>query len=129
KQAGREWPYSASYALLQMLANPWTNIVVETDGLFVPRLICRPCHGLRWGYEINGIKVADFVLPAWFEDSRPANGARYDRCGHIKAPFQILRGGYLMIWGGARCVLHHATKTTTVKGIARGKLPKSQLLG
>jgi hypothetical protein len=49
------------------------------------------------GYTVNGIRVSDFYTPRYLEPSRPAAtaGGKYDFMGHLTAPRQVLRGGYL----------------------------------
>jgi len=53
-------------------------------------------RGRKWGDEIGSVKVADFVLPAWFESFRPPNSAVFDYCNHIRAPFEILPHAYVL---------------------------------
>jgi hypothetical protein len=101
KQAGVAWSVAASHTLLQLLANPKGNVTVFEAGRFIPQEICRPCTGDRWAYQINGIKVADFVLPAWFEGYRRRRSTRFDFAGHISEPYQILQGGYLFYFDKA----------------------------
>jgi len=95
KRAGFEWSIAASHTLLQFLANPKGNITVLEGGRFIPQEICRPCYGERWSYQINTVKVSDFVLPAWFESYRKPRSARFDYGGHVSEPFQVLPGGYV----------------------------------
>lgn len=42
-------------------------------------------------YKINGVKISDFVTPAWFNDGV---GSRYDFMGLCQQPFWIRPGGY-----------------------------------
>ena len=53
-------------------------------------------------YEIEGVKVQNFVLPGWFA-RKVVDGARNDFLGRAEpgqslAPFAIAPGGYLMFW-------------------------------
>jgi hypothetical protein len=54
------------------------------------------CSAVKYGYEINGVLVADFVYPAWFESFRGPSTTKFDHAGRISAPFQVLEGGYTM---------------------------------
>ena len=95
KEAGLEWSVTASHTLLQLLANPKGNIMVFEGDRFIPQEICRPCSGERWAYHINAVKVSNFVLPAWFDSYRQPRSARFDFCGNISEPYQVLPGGYV----------------------------------
>ena len=95
KAAGVAWSVTASHTLLQLLANPKGNLTISEREKFIPREICRPCGGERWSYQIDSIKVSNFVLPAWFDSFRRPRSARFDFCGNISEPFQVLQGGYL----------------------------------
>jgi hypothetical protein len=59
------------------------------------------CEADNLGYEITiksgrKILVSDFVLPAYFCDEQTEGTTpKYDFCGHITKPFQILPGGYM----------------------------------
>lgn len=44
-------------------------------------------------YEIDGIAVSNFVLPAWFD---PQAGPPYDYLGNLTAPFSMTPGGYFV---------------------------------
>src|SRR6266446_7416119 len=49
------------------------------------------------GYDIQGVRVSDFVTPSYFEPWR--NGARYDFMGHLRAPCPALMpGGYMSVY-------------------------------
>ena len=45
-------------------------------------------------YPINGVLVSDFVTPSYY-DAFDTEGARYSFTGRVKAPRQLLEGGYL----------------------------------
>jgi hypothetical protein len=59
--------------------------------------VCDPCEVPGLGYTVNGVRVSDFYTPQYFDPSEftESPGVRYDFRGHIKAPRQVLRGGYL----------------------------------
>jgi hypothetical protein len=95
KQVNMPWTLAASHTLLQLLANPKGTLAVVEGDKVIPREICRPCHGEQYAYKISGVLLSDFVLPAWFESFHKPRGAPFDYCGHVSAPFQVLRGAYL----------------------------------
>lgn len=56
-------------------------------------------------YKISGVKISDFITPAWFNDGV---GQRYDFMGVAKQPFWIRPGGYAQFFdaGGWEIVLN-----------------------
>ena len=119
-RAGTSWTLAASHTLLQLLANPKGRLAVVEGHRVIPQEICRPCHGPRYAYTINGVLVSDFVLPAWFEDFRKRRSAQFDFCGHISEPFQVLPDAYLMFFENAtQRQLFAAQKAFNVLRISR----------
>ena len=55
---------------------------------------CDPCEDNSYAYTINGIEVSDFITPHFY-DPLVTPGTRYSFTGAIKAPRQILPGGYI----------------------------------
>lgn len=95
-RAGVSWTMTASFTLLQLLANPKGTTMVADGNRFVPQEICRPCSGEQWGYQIDGVMVANFVLPSWFEPFHAPKSTRFDYMGHLTEPFEVLPGGYVV---------------------------------
>ena len=56
--------------------------------------ICDPCEGPRYTYEIDGIEVSDFITPDFYAHHAMPN-VQYSFTGAIKAPRQVLHGGYI----------------------------------
>jgi hypothetical protein len=81
-----------------MLADPYGNSKqagpVPDGSEIVEYLIevCDPCETIT--YEINGIIVADFCTPRFY-DSVASAGVQYSFTGAIQKPLQVLAGGYL----------------------------------
>jgi len=46
--------------------------------------------------------MSDFVYPAWFEGFRKPGSAQFDYAKHVKRPFQILPGGYMIVFKNGR---------------------------
>jgi len=44
--------------------------------------------------------MSDFVYPSYFEVFRKAGSVRFDQMGKVTKPFQILSGGYQIIFNG-----------------------------
>lgn len=96
--AGMSWMVTVSHELLEILADPWVNLSAEFDdqsgnpAKFYSYEVADAPESDVYGYTINGVKVSDFVTPAWFMPGMPGP---YDFQNHITAPFQILPGGYI----------------------------------
>jgi hypothetical protein len=102
------WTIDASHEILEMLVDPYGNRmqssvaieikhgkIVDGHGQFGYLVeACDPCEDNRYGYTINGIMVSDFITPHFYDPVETA-GTRYSFCGHLKAPRQILPGGYI----------------------------------
>jgi len=98
---GQDWSLTASHETLEMLGDPFGRRLVAGQS---PRPgqgrvqflveVCDPSEAAEFGYTVNGIPVSDFYTPNFF-DPEAAAGVRYSFTGAIKAPRQVLRGGYL----------------------------------
>jgi hypothetical protein len=101
--ANVSWTVTASHELLEMLADPAINLTVlhEFPNPAPSKLysyeVCDPCEGDEFGYKIGDILVSDFVCPAWFESFHQPRSVRFDYCGRITEPFQLLAGGYASV--------------------------------
>jgi hypothetical protein len=100
---GYSWTVTLSHELLEMLVNPNCDLTVfrqkdNTTGTIYSFEIGDPCEDDSCGYKINNILVSDFVYPAWFDNYQTVPGTKYDYCGKITAPFQILKGGYVSVF-------------------------------
>jgi len=98
-EASDSWSVTASHEILEMLVDPWGNRLRAAAHPFDPNVrvnylveICDPCMTVC--YPINGIAVADFYTPRYF-DPVHSRGARYSFTGEIEYPQQILPGGYV----------------------------------
>lgn len=89
---------SASHELVEMLVDPAINLL--TTG---------PDRTTVYAYEsadpveaisfpVNGIPMSDFVFPSYFEDFRQPGSVQFDQMNQVNAPFQILQGGYQIIF-------------------------------
>lgn len=53
-------------------------------------------------FKVNGVEMSDFVYPAYFEGFHEPRSVKFDQMGKVKRPFQILAGGYQMIFRDGR---------------------------
>ncbi len=92
---------TCSHECLEMLADPFGNRLVASNSIMQGQgrvnylvEVCDPSESSSYAYEINGIRVSDFYTPHFF-DPFAAPGTRYSCTGALKAPRQILPGGYI----------------------------------
>jgi len=93
------WGLIASHEVLEMLVDPFGNRLIagnspKADQGRVEFLVevCDPSE--TSSYSVNGLTVADFYTPRYF-DPVAAAGVRYSFTGAITQPRQVLTGGYL----------------------------------
>jgi hypothetical protein len=83
----------ASHELCEMAVDPKNKLAARhPDGTFWACEICDPVDSDEYGYEIDGVRVSDFVTPAWF-GAKGATGP-FDFQKHITSAFEVLAGGY-----------------------------------
>jgi hypothetical protein len=107
--ASDEWTIDASHETLEMLVDPYgnrlqnstsieidkNNKIVDGTGEFAYLVeACDPCEADDYTYAIQGVAVSDFITPHFYEPA-VTPGTRYSFTGAIKAPRQILPGGYI----------------------------------
>jgi len=102
-QDGSSWTNTLSHELLEMLADPDSNLVAYrqiNNGRLVLHAyeVCDPCEDDSYGYKIDGVLVSDFVYPSWFESFHKGASTRFDHGRHISKPFELLPGGYIDIF-------------------------------
>jgi hypothetical protein len=89
---------SASHELVEMLVDPAINMMTTGPD---PMAIyayesADPVEALS--FKVNGIPMSDFVYPAYFEGFRKPGSVRFDKMNKVKTPFEILSGGYQIIF-------------------------------
>ncbi len=102
------WTIDVSHEICEMLVDPYGNrmqssVAIEIVGGKIQDgtgqfgyLVeaCDPCESNEYAYTINGVAVSDFITPHFY-DPIATPGTRYSFTGAIKAPRQILPGGYI----------------------------------
>src|SRR6185437_12322357 len=74
------------------------NQKTNTGGLLYAFEMCDPVEDDSFGYLINGIKVSDFVFPAWFESWRKPSSTQFDQMHKITRPFALTANGYASVF-------------------------------
>ena len=89
---------SASHEQVEMLVDPAINLLATGPD---PKTVyayesADPVEALS--YPINGIPMTDFVYPSYFENFHKPGSVQFDRLKKVNRPFQILPGGYQIIF-------------------------------
>jgi len=89
---------SASHELVEMLVDPAINLMTTGPNgkLMYAYESADPVEELD--FEVNGIHMSDFVYPSYFETFHKPNSVQFDHLDKVKKPFQILSGGYQIIF-------------------------------
>ncbi len=92
-QDGVPWTVTASHEVLETLADPWLRRgVQDDDGVWWAVEICDAVEADT--YEIDGVRVSNFCLPAWGEPRGIRPGVTYDHMGLCTRPWEVRAGGY-----------------------------------
>jgi hypothetical protein len=91
---------TCSHEILEMLADPEINQCVflqrtARQGLLVGYEVCDAVEADNLGYDIDGVRVSDFMTPRWFMPGFPGP---YDQQGHCTKALQVLPGGYISVF-------------------------------
>jgi hypothetical protein len=93
------WSVTLSHEILEMLADPFGNRLIaaphpvdRSQRVRYLLEVCDPCQSV-W-YPVNGVPVADFFTPRYFDPVR-VDRSRYSFTGALEYPLEIVEGGYL----------------------------------
>lgn len=89
---------SASHELVEMLVDPAINMMTTGPD---PKLTyayesADPVEQLT--FDVQGIAMSDFVYAAYFEAFHKPGSVQFDHLNKVKKPFQILAGGYQIVF-------------------------------
>lgn len=102
--AAGDWTVTASHELLEILADPFGSRMHTALGPVGSRQalarervrylveVCDPVEATT--YEVGGVAVSDFILPAFYRTS-PRRGAAYSHMGVLAGPRVVNPGGYV----------------------------------
>lgn len=112
---GQEVSMAASHELAEMLVDPAVNLWCRGPGnvLFAYE-VCDVVE--EEAFQIDGFKMSDFVYPAFFEAFRQPNSTRFDHCGKLDRPFQILPKGYSQILEDGQVVTRFGSDAKSFDG-------------
>lgn len=106
---------AASHELVEMLIDPAINMMVtgpSSGGLGKSHVMyayesADPVEELT--FKIGGVPVCNFVYPAYFEAFHKPNSTRFDHMKKVSRPFQILSGGYQIIFNKGKWSAKHGS--------------------
>ena len=85
-----------SHEVLEMLGDPDINLIVQKGPRAYAYEVCDAVEDDSLGYDINGVRVSDFVYPQYFETFWHKGAAKFDHLGHLSGPVpNITHGGYM----------------------------------
>ncbi len=89
---------SASHELVEMLVDPAINLMSTGPDPKATYAYESADPVEQLSFAVNGIPMSDFVYPSYFEGFHPPGSVPFDRMNQVKRPFQILKGGYQIIF-------------------------------
>jgi len=91
-------PVATSHELVEMLVDPAINLWTTGPdaGVFYAYESADPVE--EESFVIDGIAMTDFVYPSYFESFRKAKSTQFDYTKKVTRPFQLLKGGYQIIF-------------------------------
>ncbi|HEU5238488.1 MAG TPA: hypothetical protein VFU37_15260 [Pyrinomonadaceae bacterium] len=105
-----EYTSTLSHELLEMIADPDANLYargpVKLKNDPRPRMgwvgyeVCDPVEGNL--YDIDGVKVSNFVTPEYFEAEHKPRSVKFDFLGVLDRPFEVADGGYIDVMVNSR---------------------------
>ena len=93
---------STSHELVEMIVDPAINMYTtgpDSKTMYAYES-ADPVEEIT--FKVNGIDMSDFVYPAYFEVFRKPGSVQFDHEKKVTKPFQILSGGYQIIFKGGK---------------------------
>jgi len=88
-----------SHEVLETLADPHANLWADNGrGVSYAYEVGDPVESDSYVIKVSGhpVTVSNFVTPHWF-DPQAKSGEQFDFLGKVTAPFQMTRGGYVVL--------------------------------
>src|SRR5262249_10026263 len=82
-----------SHEILEMLGDPDINLMIQKGPRGYAYEVCDAVEDDSLGYDINGVRVSDFVYPQYFETFWKKGATKFDHLGHLSAPVPALPQG------------------------------------
>ena len=98
--AGASLTVAASHELVEMLVDPAINLLSlgpDPKAAYAYES-ADPVEADSLSFTVGGFPMTDFVYPSYFESFRKPNSTKFDYRGKVARPFQILPGGYQLVF-------------------------------
>jgi hypothetical protein len=91
---------AASHELVEMLVDPAINMLTTGPDPAAAYAYesADPVESDALSFKVNGFDMTDFIYPSYFEGFRKPNSTKFDYRGKVKKPFEILAGGYQIVF-------------------------------
>jgi len=100
---------STSHELVEMLVDPAINLMTtgpDAKAVYAYES-ADPVEALS--FPVNGIPMSDFVYPSYFEDFHKPGSVAFDHLKKVKKPFEVLAGGYQIVFKSGRWTQVHGS--------------------
>ncbi|HKS84733.1 MAG TPA: hypothetical protein VJR71_04585 [Pseudolabrys sp.] len=85
---------TACHELFEMVIDPVANLWALADDTEYAYEMCDPVE--EDTFDVDGIKMSNFLHPAWFEPFKHPAGTKFDHLGRLSKPFSMTKGGYMI---------------------------------
>ncbi|HET7365870.1 MAG TPA: hypothetical protein VFJ70_20035 [Burkholderiales bacterium] len=109
---GASLTVATSHELVEMLVDPAINLLSlgpDPKAAYAYES-ADPVEADSLGFSVNGFKMSDFVYPSYFENFHKPSSTKFDYRGKVTRPFQILAGGYQLVFKNGKWSQLTATK-------------------
>jgi hypothetical protein len=89
---------SASHELVEMLVDPAINLLTTGPDPTATYAYESADPVEELSFPVNGIPMTDFVFPSYFEGFHKPGSVQFDYMKQVSEPFQILPGGYQLVF-------------------------------
>ncbi len=99
-QDGASLTVAASHELVEMLVDPAINLLTtgpDPKAAYAYEA-ADPVEAEALSFKVDGFDMTDFIFPSYFEIFRKPNSTKFDYQGRVTKPFQILAGGYQIVF-------------------------------
>ncbi len=66
-------------------------------------------------FPVNEIAMSNFVYPAYFESFRKPASVQFDQMKKVKAPFEVLKGGYQIVFRNGKTTQIYGSKAKAAR--------------
>jgi len=100
---------SAAHELAEMLVDPAINLAsTGPRNMLYAYETADPVESEE--FPVDGVPMTDFVYPSYFEAFRKPGSTKFDHLGRLRRPFQILPGGYQIVYRNGRWTQIYGSK-------------------